>query len=139
MTIKDNNSDDMFEVLNSSDDAFSYVNKYYKDLKKSSSAKQLTVGAISGWTAGFVLAKFGRTAGAAIGGAFLLLNMAHYNGYIRVDWKRLNRDFETAKKELKRKDKEVTHLMTRLQIFAKQNVVFASGFAGGLLLGISSA
>ncbi|CAG2164166.1 unnamed protein product, partial [Oppiella nova] len=117
-----------------------YVSKYYKDLKKSSSAKQLTIGAISGWTAGFVLAKFGRTAGAAIGGTFLLLNLAHYNGYIRVDWKRLNRDLDLAKKEFnKRKDKEFPHMVSKVKRFASDNAVMASGFAGGFLLGLSSA
>ncbi|CAG2110703.1 unnamed protein product [Medioppia subpectinata] len=140
MTISGKTNDDLFEELNSSEDPLSYVNKYYKDLKKSSSAKQLTIGAISGWTAGFVLAKFGRTAGAAIGGTFLLLNLAHYNGYIRVDWKRLNRDLDLAKKEFnKRKDKELPQLTQKAKRFAKDNAVMASGFAGGFLLGLSSA
>ncbi len=66
--------------------------------------------------------------------------MAHYNGYIRIDWKRLNRDVELAKKEFnKRKNKEIPDLMNKIQEFTKENVVLATGFVGGFLLGLSSA
>jgi hypothetical protein len=66
--------------------------------------------------------------------------LAHYNGYIRVDWKRLNRDLDLAKKEFnKRKDKEFPHMVSKVKRFASDNAVMASGFAGGFLLGLSSA
>lgn len=76
VTSKANAGDDFFEELSASEDPFSYVQQYYKRLKKSSAAKQLTIGAVSGWTAGFVFAKFGKTAAAAIGGTFLVLNVS---------------------------------------------------------------
>ncbi len=66
--------------------------------------------------------------------------MAHYNGYIRIDWKRVNQDLELAKKEFsKRKNKEIPNLVNKIQEFAKENVVLATGFVGGFLLGLSSA
>jgi hypothetical protein len=71
----DNNKDDVFEHLDGSEDPFSVIWKYYSDIRKSSSAKQLTIGAISGWTAGVVMTKFGRTAAAAVGGTWLLLHV----------------------------------------------------------------
>jgi hypothetical protein len=47
---------------------------------------------------------------------------------------------ELAKKEFnKRKNKEIPDLMNKMQQFAKENVVLATGFAGGFLLGLSSA
>ncbi|CAK9250327.1 unnamed protein product, partial [Sphagnum jensenii] len=65
--------------------------------------------------------------------------MAHYNGYIRIDWKRVNQDLELAKKEFsKRKNKEIPNLVNKIQEFAKENVVLATGFVGGFLLGLSS-
>jgi hypothetical protein len=74
----ENNADDAFEHLNGGEDPFSLIRKYYSDIRKSSSAKQLTIGAISGWTAGFVMTKFGRTAAAAIGGTWLLLHVFNF-------------------------------------------------------------
>ncbi len=66
--------------------------------------------------------------------------LAHYNGYIRIDWKRLNQDMELAKKEFnKRKNKKIPDLMNKMQEFAEENVVLATGSVGGFLLGLSSA
>ncbi len=66
--------------------------------------------------------------------------LAHYNGYIRIDWKRVNQDLELAKKEFsKRKNKEIPNLVNKIQEFTKENVVLATGFVGGFLLGLSSA
>lgn len=52
-----------------------FIKKFYKDLKNSSNAKQLTVGAISGWAAGYVASKFGKIAATAIGGSLLLIQV----------------------------------------------------------------
>ena len=66
--------------------------------------------------------------------------MAHYNGYIKVDWKRLNKDVEIAKKELeKKKDQELPKLLEKVSQFIRENVILAGGFAGGFFLGMSSA
>ena len=65
-------------VVNGKSDATGapdFIKKYYKDLKNSSKAKQLTVGAVSGWAAGYVAAKFGKIAATAIGGSLLLIQV----------------------------------------------------------------
>jgi len=116
------------------------LKKYYEELRNSSAGKQITVGAISGWVAGFVFTKFGKTAATAIGGSLLLLHFAHHHGYIKVDWKRLSTEVEKAKKELeKRKEKEIPQLMDKVQACVKENVILVGGFAGGFLLGMASA
>jgi len=47
---------------------------------------------------------------------------------------------ELARKEFnRRKDKEIPHVLTKMQEFVRENVVLATGFAGGFLLGLSSA
>lgn len=53
-----------------------WIRYYLEELKKSSSAQQVTVGALSGWTSGFIAAKFGRTAATAVGGTVLLLHVS---------------------------------------------------------------
>lgn len=57
-------------------DANNWIKSYCSDLKKASAAKQVTVGALSGWCAGFVFTKFGKTASAAIGGSLILLHVS---------------------------------------------------------------
>jgi FUN14 family len=52
------------------------IKKYYEEIRKSSSGTQITVGALSGWCAGFVFTKFGKTAATAIGGSLLLLHVS---------------------------------------------------------------
>ena len=51
------------------------IKNYLRDLNKASKAKQLTVGAITGWTAGYVASKFGKIAATAIGGSLLLIQV----------------------------------------------------------------
>lgn len=58
-----------------------FIKKFYKDLKNSSNAKQLTVGAISGWAAGYVASKFGKIAATALGGSFLLIQVTTVSSY----------------------------------------------------------
>ena len=51
------------------------VKKLIDDLKKSSNAKQLTVGAVSGFATGYLAAKFGKIVATAIGGSLLLIQV----------------------------------------------------------------
>jgi len=48
---------------------------FFIDLKKSSNSNQLAVGAIGGWAAGYIAAKFGKIAATAIGGSLLLIQV----------------------------------------------------------------
>lgn len=134
-----------------------WIRYYLEELKKSSSAQQVTVGALSGWTSGFIAAKFGRTAATAVGGTVLLLHVsyqirrrsmthsrspsqfAQHYGYIQVDWKRLKRDVDSAKRDVTKKvEKELPDALAQLQTFLVENVLLAGGFAGGFLLGLAS-
>lgn len=51
------------------------LKKLLDDLKNSSNAKQLTVGAVSGWATGYLAAKFGKIVATAIGGSLLLIQV----------------------------------------------------------------
>lgn len=55
-----------------------------RDLSGASAPKQLAFGACAGWLSGFVTVKMGKMAATAIGGSLLLLQIAHYRGYITV-------------------------------------------------------
>uniref|UniRef100_A0A8C7Z222 FUN14 domain containing 1 n=1 Tax=Oryzias sinensis TaxID=183150 RepID=A0A8C7Z222_9TELE len=71
--------------------------------EKYSVATQLMMGGVTGWCAGYVFQRVGKIAATAIGGGFLLLQMANHSGYVQVDWKKVEKDVNKAKKHLKKK------------------------------------
>ncbi|XP_030649433.1 FUN14 domain-containing protein 2 [Chanos chanos] len=108
--------------------------------EKYSVATQLAIGGVTGWCAGFLFQKVGKLAASAVGGGFFLLQIANHTGYIKIDWKRVERDMDKAKKQLKldKPPKEVRTKVDEVQTFVKQNIVLTGGFVGGFLLGLAS-
>lgn len=110
--------------------------------EKYSVATQLAIGGVTGWCAGYLFQKVGKLAASAVGGGFFLLQIANHTGYIQVDWKRVERDVNKAKKQLKlnteKPPKEVRTKVDEVQTFVKKNIVLTGGFAGGFLLGLAS-
>lgn len=92
--------------------------------------------------AGFLFQKVGKLAATAVGGGFLLLQIASHSGYVQVDWKRVEKDVNKAKKQLKKRANkaapEINTLIEESTEFIKQNIVVSSGFVGGFLLGLAS-
>ncbi|KAK7806664.1 hypothetical protein U0070_021935 [Myodes glareolus] len=111
--------------------------------EKRSVATQLLVGGITGWCTGFIFQKVGKLAATAVGGGVFLLQLANHTGYIKVDWKRVEKDVKKAKEQLKiRKSaqipNEVKSKTEELVSFVKQNALVTGGFFGGFLLGMAS-
>lgn len=110
--------------------------------EKYSVATQITIGGVSGWCAGYLFQKVGKIAATAVGGGFLLLQIANNSGYVKVDWKRVEKDVDKAKKHLKkhadRAGPELNSFIEESTEFVKKNIVVASGFVGGFLLGMAS-
>ncbi|XP_026529828.1 FUN14 domain-containing protein 1 [Notechis scutatus] len=111
-------------------------------VEKYSVATQIVMGGITGWCAGFLFQKVGKLAATAVGGGFLLLQIASHSGYIQVDWKRVEKDVNKAKKQLKKRANkaapEINTLIEESTEFLKQNIVVSGGFVGGFLLGLAS-
>ncbi|CAO2613290.1 FUN14 domain-containing protein 2 [Lemmus lemmus] len=111
--------------------------------EKYSVATQLLIGGVTGWCTGFIFQKVGKLAATAVGGGFFLLQLGNHTGYIKVDWKRVEKDVKKAKEQLKiRKStqipNEVKSKAEELVSFVKQNVLVTGGFFGGFLLGMAS-
>ncbi|XP_037542547.1 FUN14 domain-containing protein 1 [Nematolebias whitei] len=70
--------------------------------EKYSVATQIALGGVSGWCAGYLFQKVGKVAATAVGGGLLLLQIANNSGYIQVDWKRVEKDVNKAKKQLQK-------------------------------------
>lgn len=109
--------------------------------EKYSVATQIAIGGVSGWCAGYLFQKVGKVAATAVGGGLLMLQVANNSGYIQVDWKRVEKDVNKAKKQLKKgTDQASTELDTvfkKSTEFVKKNIVVTSSFVGGFLLGMA--
>ncbi|XP_025896711.1 FUN14 domain-containing protein 2 [Nothoprocta perdicaria] len=107
-------------------------------------ATQLVIGGVTGWCTGFIFQKVGKLAATAVGGGFFLLQVANHTGYIKVDWKLVERDVNKAKQQLKfhssgnKMAPEVKGKVDEVITFLKKNVILTGGFAGGFLLGMAS-
>ncbi|XP_034031261.1 FUN14 domain-containing protein 1 isoform X1 [Thalassophryne amazonica] len=112
--------------------------------EKYSVATQLVMGGVSGWCAGYLFQRVGKIAATAVGGGFLLLQIANHTGYVQVDWKKVEKDVNKAKKHLKKRaNKAAPELNTFIEEvkatdFIKRNIVLSSGFVGGFFLGLAS-
>lgn len=110
--------------------------------EKYSVATQIAIGGLSGWCAGYLFQKVGKVAATAVGGGLLMLQIANNSGYIQVDWKRVEKDVNKAKKQIKKgTNQAATELDTVFQKsteFVKKNIVVTSSFVGGFLLGMAS-
>jgi len=123
-----------------SEEAKNTITKFVKDMSKAPAGKQLGVGAAAGWISGYVAMKVGKAAATAIGGSLILLQIAHYKGYVQINWNQLTNDSQTICEKMRDKlSKNTKTGFQKFQEFASQNVYLASGYAGGFLIGMASS
>lgn len=123
-----------------SEEAKNTVAKFVKDMSKAPAGKQLGVGAAAGWVSGYLAMKVGKAAATAIGGSLILLQIAHYKGYVKINWNQLTNDSQTICEQMREKlSKNTKTGVQKFQEFASQNVYLASGYAGGFLIGMASS
>ncbi|CAL4170561.1 unnamed protein product [Meganyctiphanes norvegica] len=97
--------DEEFEVLDvrgTAKSSMSWVQSFMNDLTKEPVTKQVAVGGLSGWVVGYLSMKVGKVAATVVGGSMLIMQLAAHKGYIKVDWNRVNKDFEKQAKKLKK-------------------------------------
>ncbi|GAB1598218.1 FUN14 domain-containing protein 1-like [Argonauta hians] len=117
-----------------------WIENIYRDVSKLSVAKQTVVGGVSGWCAGMLFAKVGKVAAATVGTSLLLLQVAQHQGYVTVNWTKIEKSMQTAKDSIEKDSKlAYPHIAASIKTFFAQNVFLASGFAGGFLLGLSAS
>ncbi|XP_070969069.1 FUN14 domain-containing protein 1-like [Oncorhynchus clarkii lewisi] len=105
--------------------------------EKCSVTTQIVMGGVTGWCAGYLFQRVGKIAATAIGGGFLLLQIANHSGYVQVDWKKVEKHL---KKRTKQAAPEINSFFEEVKAteFVKKNIVLSSGFVGGFLLGLAS-
>lgn len=116
-----------------------WMQNMFRDVSKMSVAKQTLVGGVTGWCAGMLFAKVGKVAAATVGTSLLLLQVAQHQGYVTVNWTKIEKSMSSARKTIERDTRKAyPNFVANVSTFFEQNVFLASGFAGGFLLGISS-
>jgi FUN14 domain-containing protein 1 len=111
-----------------------------KDLSKAPAPKQIGVGAAAGWVSGYLMMKVGKAAATAVGGSLILLQIAHYKGYIKVDWNRMANDTSSLSDRVKDRLRiQSRSTIDKFNDFAKKNIYLAGGFTGGFFIGIASS
>ncbi|KAK4289846.1 hypothetical protein Pmani_037219 [Petrolisthes manimaculis] len=114
----------------------------FRDLTNEPFTKQVAVGGLSGWLVGYLSMKVGKVAATVVGGSMLMMQLAVHKGYIKVDWNRVNKDLERNARKLKQEVEAnvggvgITDEVIR---YGRENIVLASSFGGGVLLGIASS
>jgi len=126
-------------VENLVDSGKSWLSRMSNDVSKTSVAKQIGIGALGGWATGFVFGKVGRAAATTLGTSLVLFQLANHYGYIKVDWKKVEKTKKDVAKDLQNNvGAYVPKFLDESKALAAKNVYLASGFAGGFLLGIAS-
>jgi len=126
-------------VDNLVDTGKSFLSRMSNDVSKSSVAKQVGIGALGGWATGFVFGKVGRAAATTLGTSLVLFQLANHYGYIKVDWKKVEKTKKDVAKDLQDNvGAYVPKFLDESKALAAKNIYLASGFAGGFLLGIAS-
>ncbi|XP_008544714.1 FUN14 domain-containing protein 2 [Microplitis demolitor] len=87
----------------SADEAKSYLDKVFGDISKTSATKQIVIGTTSGWMTGFLAMKVGKIAAFSVGGGIIILQIAVHQGYIKVNWDKIQKKAEKVSDTLEEK------------------------------------
>ncbi|KAI0227665.1 FUN14 domain-containing protein 1 [Lamellibrachia satsuma] len=132
----DNAANEEFEIIGMETN---WLRKMVSDLTKASTAKQVTVGGLTGWCAGHVFVKVSRLASIALGSSLLVVMVAHHTGYIAIDWGRLEHKVRQTRRKIENEaNRALPRLTTEVQEFIQENFFLSGAFAGGFLIGMAT-
>lgn len=115
-----------------------YIQQILGDISKQSAAKQVAIGGAAGWFSGYLFVKVGKIAACSLGTTLLLIQIAQHQGYIQINWSRVNREVNRARRRVEREaDRQYPQLVDNLRRFAQQNMFLAGSFVGGFFIGLA--
>ncbi|XP_063993081.1 FUN14 domain-containing protein 1 isoform X4 [Diachasmimorpha longicaudata] len=134
---KDITNKDISE-LDVSKEAKSIIDKILGDVSKTSATKQIIIGTTSGWATGFLAMKVGKIVAFSVGGGIIMLQIAANQGYIRVNWDKIQKKAERITDKVEEKiTGEGPNLMNKIGMWCRQNTCLATSFLGGFILGVA--
>jgi uncharacterized membrane protein (Fun14 family) len=126
------NANESTPLISRSDSAT--LRRFFADLTKASVAKQIAVGSVGGWCSGFLFRKVGRVAALAVGGGILIIQVASHQGYLKINWSKVDRSVEAVQREISKQDP--SYVAHTIEEFIRNNVFLAGAYAGGFLIGL---
>ncbi|XP_066261477.1 FUN14 domain-containing protein 1-like [Euwallacea similis] len=122
------------------DRAKNFISRFVGDIDKNDATKQILIGAGSGWFSGYLAMRVAKTTAFAVGGGIILLQVATDSGFIKVNWKKVNKNLEKIAETVE-DGLSISHNKTwseKAVDFLKNNTPFTSGFIGGFLIGMAT-
>ncbi|EDW52381.1 FUN14 domain-containing protein 1 [Drosophila sechellia] len=68
--------------------------KVFSDIGQRSAYSQMLIGVSSGWVTGYTTMKIGKFAAFAVGGSIILLEIAHQEGLVKINWSKLDKSVD---------------------------------------------
>lgn len=115
-----------------------WVNELIRDLSNSSPGKQIAIGGVSGLCSGYVVGRIGKAAALALGGSLIILQVAHYQGLIQINWNHVQRSVESTRQTLHHHfSYNLSTFLYNVREFSRRHIFLAGSFGTGFLLGIA--
>ncbi|XP_044013786.1 FUN14 domain-containing protein 1 isoform X3 [Aphidius gifuensis] len=134
---KENSNKDI-QDLDITSEAKTYLDKILGDVSKKSATKQILIGTTSGWVTGFLAMKVGKVVAFSVGGGIIMLQIAANQGYIKVNWDKIQKNAEKLSDKVEEKiTGEGPNLMDKVRFWCRQNTCVATSFLGGFVLGLA--
>lgn len=92
------------------------------------------LGFFGGLFVGFICRKVGKMAFTTIGGGITCISLLGQLGYVKVDWKKVNQDYNI----LKQRHPDIDISKYPIKEIIKENLPLASGVAGGTFIAIAT-
>ncbi|DBA04142.1 TPA: hypothetical protein N0F65_004250, partial [Lagenidium giganteum] len=101
---------------------------------------EITFGGALGFCSGYAVKQVGKIAACSIGVIFLMAQVASSQGYIDINWKKVESDVIRAVDpdgDGKLTQKDLKHFWNKFMNLVQYNLPSSSGFAGGFVIGVS--
>lgn len=82
------------ELEKMTENASKFLGGILGDISSKSAYTQIFIGAVSGWVTGYSTLKIGKLAAFAIGGTIIVVEIAHLEGYIQIDWSKMTKKLD---------------------------------------------
>lgn len=115
-----------------------WIDNVVRDVATASPKKQIVIGGVSGLASGYVVGKVGRAALLAVGGSLILLQIAHYQGLIQVNWTNVENSLATTRRRINQQvaGSSLPGLVEDVTEFGRRHVYLAGSFFAGFLVGL---
>ena len=121
-------------------ETLSMIEAYLIQLQEESPGKQVAVGGATGFVVGYISGKLGRSIIRTIGLTLLLIHIGERQGYIYVDWSKLNNDSAGLRQKIKDQVNTTSgSWFSRLKSCLQGQYLTATGLSAGLLLGLGTS